>query len=244
MAGESVNDRLMEVLFEKGFSWFVAAVVFCVLTLLEWARFLFDMKPNPIILTAVTVPVCALATVRIRRALNSANALKLGRDGERSVAETMQDLVRQGWHVFHDVPGDNFNIDHVAVGRGGIFAIETKTRRKPTDRDAQVVVGAAGISIDGGPYDRAYIDQTNRQAKWLVHMLRDSTERTFPVQPVLLFPGWFINDSRAKKKLWILEPKGFVKWAARSKSVLQDADIALVKHRLDSYLRNTAEKRG
>ena len=33
--------------------------------------------------------------------------------------------------VFHDIPADNFNIDHVVIAREGVFAVETKGFTKP-----------------------------------------------------------------------------------------------------------------
>ena len=58
----------------------------------------------------------------------------LGYLGERFVGDCLEPLKRQGWYVLHDMPGEagerKFNIDHVAVGPGGVWAIETKTRRK------------------------------------------------------------------------------------------------------------------
>lgn len=239
LAGESINARLLETVLSDGLVWFLAAVITGVITILEWARYLFDIEPNPLALTAVSVPVCVIAFVRVRRAMKRARTLRLGREGERSVAETLQDLVRQGWYVFHDIAAEDFNIDHVAVGAGGVFAIETKTRSKPTDRDAQIVVNASGVSIDNGPFDTNNIEQAVRQAKWLAGFLKGTTARSFPVQPVLLFPGWYINDHRVTKKPWVLEPKGFVKWAIKEKTSLSEADIALIKERLDNQIRTT-----
>jgi hypothetical protein len=54
----------------------------------------------------------------------------LGRDGERAVGRTLERLVADGYHVFHDIVGPNWNIDHLMIGPGGIFTIETKTRSK------------------------------------------------------------------------------------------------------------------
>ena len=51
--------------------------------------------------------------------------------------------MRRGAYVFHDVPADNFNIDHVVVSGQGIFAVETKGFTKPKrgggNADATVV---------------------------------------------------------------------------------------------------------
>jgi hypothetical protein len=62
----------------------------------------------------------------------------LGLFGERYVAEQLEPLKAEGWFIFHDVPctgaTGNFNLDHVAVGPGGIWVVETKTRRKGVAR--------------------------------------------------------------------------------------------------------------
>ena len=60
--------------------------------------------------------------------------LREARNGERVVAEHLNQLIAEGYTVFHDVPcgfkkGKKmlFNIDHLLVGKKGIFAVETKT---------------------------------------------------------------------------------------------------------------------
>lgn len=52
-----------------------------------------------------------------------------GADGESATAANLDELKALGWLVFHDVrwPGrPRANIDHVAVGPGGAFAIDSK----------------------------------------------------------------------------------------------------------------------
>ena len=58
----------------------------------------------------------------------------LGFFGERIVADCLEPLKEKGWFIFHDIQcvgaTGPFNLDHVAVGPGGIWVIETKTWRK------------------------------------------------------------------------------------------------------------------
>lgn len=77
--------------------------------------------------------------------------LRMGLRGEQAVADELQLAVRAGYHLFNDIPTDaDCNIDHVIVGQGGVFAIETKARSKPDhldDRDAKAVFdGVSGRS--------------------------------------------------------------------------------------------------
>src|SRR5690606_21380475 len=103
-----------------------------------------------------------------------ARLLKLGRDGERVVADHLQELAANGWHVFHDIQGDGFNIDHVVIGRGGIFTVETKTRSKPLGKPARIIVDQNGISVAGSAASRDAIEQALAQASWLAKQLRNS----------------------------------------------------------------------
>lgn len=53
----------------------------------------------------------------------------VGAEGERLVAETLRVLERHGWTALHDVhwPGrPRANIDHVAIGPGGVVVIDAK----------------------------------------------------------------------------------------------------------------------
>lgn len=51
-----------------------------------------------------------------------------GAAGEEAVGEILESLREQGWCVIHDVSFGRGNIDHIVVGPGGIFTIETKSR--------------------------------------------------------------------------------------------------------------------
>ena len=50
----------------------------------------------------------------------------LGADAERWTADELRKLPGRSWAVFHDVVLDKVNVDHVAVGPGRLYAIETK----------------------------------------------------------------------------------------------------------------------
>jgi hypothetical protein len=57
-----------------------------------------------------------------------ASAWQRGAVGERRTARLLGQLERHGWVVLHDlaVPGSRANIDHLVVGPGGVFVIDSK----------------------------------------------------------------------------------------------------------------------
>jgi Nuclease-related domain len=55
-------------------------------------------------------------------------AWRSGAAGEQRTARLLAPLERQGWAVLHDlaIPGSRANIDHLVIGPGGIFVIDSK----------------------------------------------------------------------------------------------------------------------
>lgn len=236
-AGESLRDRLMDVVTEDAVPWFIAAAIVVLLAALEWVRVLLDLEPQPIVWSALAVLVTCIASLRIWHAKAAVRRIKLAIAGESSVAESLQELASKGWRIYHDIPADGFNIDHVAVGPNGVLAIETKTRSKPMDHGAQIVVSEKGVSIDGRLWDTADVSQAQRQADWLRKYLRKTTARGFFVRPVLLFPGWYVKERRRTKETWVLNPGRIGNWLRYEHVRLSNEDIALAASRIDHLVR-------
>jgi Nuclease-related domain len=75
--------------------------------------------------------------LRFRPSLD-AIAWRRGAAGERRTARLLEPLERHGWAVLHDLalPGSAANIDHLAIGPGGVFAIDSKQYRGRLQLDA------------------------------------------------------------------------------------------------------------
>jgi hypothetical protein len=58
-------------------------------------------------------------------------AWRRGAAGERRTARLLAALERHGWAVLHDlaVPGSRANIDHLVIGPGGVFVIDSEHYR-------------------------------------------------------------------------------------------------------------------
>jgi hypothetical protein len=65
-------------------------------------------------------------------------AWRRGAAGERRTARLLGPLERHGWVVLHDlaVPGSAANIDHLAIGPGGVFVVNSKQYRGRLRLDA------------------------------------------------------------------------------------------------------------
>lgn len=98
---------------------------------------------------------------KAQRLARSAELWERGADGEEATAAALAALPAAEWTVFHDIrwPGRRYaNIDHVAVGPGGVFVIDSKnwTGRITVDDDVlrqngrsreKAVAGAAEAAL-------------------------------------------------------------------------------------------------
>jgi hypothetical protein len=171
-------------------------------------------------------------------------ALKQGRDGEKAVGQFLERLRAQGYQVFHDIIGEGFNVDHVLIGPAGVFSIETKTRGKPRRGDAKISFDGERLLVAGFEPDRDPIVQAKAQAAWLRQLLAESTGRQFVVRAVILFPGWFVDQSsKSLRDLWVLEPKALPAFLEREPPVLSAEDVKLATFHLSRFIRASERER-
>jgi hypothetical protein len=171
----------------------------------------------------------------------------LGYFGERYVAEWLDPLREQDWRVFHDVPGEahgkKFNIDHVAVGLGGVFVIETKTRRKgaarPGRKDNEVFFDGRVLDWPWGE-DNHGLEQAERNAIWLTDTLKAETGERVHVTPILTLPGWWVEVKPAKnpRLARVANPKWLPKWLGETPSILNATQVAVIAAKLEERCRD------
>jgi len=169
---------------------------------------------------------------------------ELGLYGERVVGDALAVLERHGWRIFHDFPrearGKKFNIDHIAVGPGGVFAIETKSPRKgdarPGTEDHVVIYNGEMLSWPWGD-DRLGIDQAIENANWLGTWLTDRTLLKLRVEAVLTFPDWFVREQRAGP-VRVLNSTLLPRVLAARTSVLGAEQVALIAAQIEGICRD------
>lgn len=148
----------------------------------------------------------------LMRTLNNYRSLKEvreGLDGELATGQELDRLMRHGCRIFHDVPAQDSNIDHVVVGPTGVMAVETRARIR-TDRGR----GAEDATVNFDGHQLRYPDQAENgdlkiagnHARWLCSWLREATGQDVPVRAVLALPGWFV-DRRGEGSVAVVNPK-------------------------------------
>ena len=233
-AGQSLDDQIKNQ-FDDLVIWILAIAMAVASTVTLWMQLLLPSKPW--VPTVLTVGLFVYGAIRIYRIRRNIVQLRLGRDGEKIVAETLDILKQDGDVILHDIVADKFNLDHVVCSRHGIFVIETKTRSKPARGNPTVVFDGKRILVDGMESERDPVNQAMALACWLEQTLLASTGKRFPVKPVIVFPGWFVETIAKGAPVWVLNPKALVSFVRNSPVSISDPDLHLVVFHLTRYIR-------
>jgi hypothetical protein len=169
---------------------------------------------------------------------------RIGYFGEREVGEAVDALRFKGFQIFHNVPATEahpiFHIDHVVVGSTGVFAIQTKARTRGEPRpgfpehkiifDGQKLVYPWGDDFQG-------LELARDRALWLESWLAQILGRQVPVQPLLVFPGWWVEE-HAINTVRVLNPKQIGAIVNRNTPMLTEEQVDQITRQLEARCRD------
>jgi hypothetical protein len=205
---------------------------------------LFALHPKDFITPVLFFMFSAGSSVffgfKLFKLLRSRANYRLGFEGERFVGEELSRLIVLGFEIYHDVPFDGFNIDHVLVGPRGVFVVETKTRRKPVDEDGRkefrVQFDGRSLQWPWGA-DSYGIEQAKNNAKTLANWLSSAVGENVWATPILTLPGWLVERKAPSDGIHVLNPKEIYQVCSSYPEKLTEPPIRRICHQLDQKCR-------
>ncbi|MDT8450648.1 MAG: nuclease-related domain-containing protein [Wenzhouxiangellaceae bacterium] len=162
--GQSLDEQRLRVVADRLITPLIAAAIFGVVAMQEWLRHFTPRQPMPWLFSAIFAATVGFFLYRLFRTRPEIRRLKLGRDGERAVGQYFERLRADGYEVFHDVIGEGFDVDHVLIGPGGVFTIETKSYSKPASGPTEINFDGEQVAIGGWQPDRNHVIQARAKA--------------------------------------------------------------------------------
>jgi hypothetical protein len=128
----------------------------------------------------------------------------------------------EGWFVFHDVPVGHrgANIDHLVIGPGGVFTVNTKCLF------GEIVVYRRSITHQGSRTD--YLSKASAEARRAASLLSAAIGRTVQVRGVLaiLADEWTIVDE--PPDVLVRGPRGAKNLMLNQPAVLRPSDVIVL----------------
>lgn len=238
--GQSLDEEISNILDDQLIPYILAPVLFSVLAAYEWYRRYFETPPSPWTLTFMALAAIAYSTYKIIPLRKRIKAMRQGSEGEKAVAELLNFFREAKMRVFHDVTGDNFNLDHVVVSTRGIYLVETKTYSKPAKGKAEITFNGKTIFKNGQSIGDDILIQVTAGSKWLSDLIEELTAKKFTVQPAVVFPGWYVKmTNQYKSDIWVVNPKNLGGFINKKKEILSEEDVKFISNHLGRYIRDT-----
>ena len=238
--GQSLDNEIHKVFDEEVVPYLLFPLLLIGFTIFNWLLWYKIIRiPNPFLMTIIVFGVLIYCFFKLVKIKSRVKALKLGRDGEKAVGQTLDSLRKKGYRIFHDLIGETFNIDHIIISEHGVFSIETKTYSKPEKGECKIIYSENGISINGYKPESKILIQVEAQKKWLEKQIVTLTGINLTVKPVIVFPGWYIENKNKRSHVWVLEPKALPIYISNLPKVLTEENVRLISNHISSYIRST-----
>ena len=243
--GHSVREQLDEATSELGFDVMGLALfpVFVIaLFLAQQQAVKLDAATLAWVAPIYVAAVALFIARQVRKLVRNGHRiddLRAGYDAELAVGQELDQLMRQGARVFHDFPGEKFNVDHVVICPSGLFAVETKGFTKPRD-----IAGRAGatVTFDGKHLKfptwttTEPLDQAARQAQWLAKWTGSAVGEAVPVMPVLVLPGWWV-ERKGRGDVRVISGGEVTSLLSRTSAVLSEQLMQRIAHQVEQRCR-------
>ena len=241
LPGQSVREELDRIVENEVAAYVFYAVAFWGLVAWEFARrwLRFGSPLGALIAAASLASVyCAWRVFRLRQDVRN---LKQADKAERHVSDLLRRLRDKDYVTFDDLVDDNgrsqSNIDHVVVGPGGVFAVETKGFSVFAD-------GCAEINTDGvlrlgkKPAIKNPLGQAKASAAAVSEHLWACLQQKYWVQPVLALPGWNVLPAKADVGVVVVNDETIGEYFASRPRVLSNEEIRQICSHRDRSARS------
>jgi hypothetical protein len=205
----------------------------------------FGGEPEGAIRVALTVLLASVASAYcgscLLKELGKRKILVLGLEGELATAEELNQLMLDGCRVFHDIPFQYGNIDHVVVSHSGVYSVNTKMRGKPKETNGKMEVTVDHeqniVRFPDGEY-RIPTDQLEAETTWLSTFLTSAVGQQIKVESILAFPGWFIKERIGRGAAYVINPRKPKLFFVQNRQVLDQELMQRVAHQLEQLCRD------
>jgi hypothetical protein len=167
-------------------------------------------------------PVLTFAA-RVLRVHTNERAWRIGADGEEKVAAQLEKLIKKDprWRVLHAVPvgSRGSDIDHVAIGPGGVFTLNAKHHP-----GAKIWVRGDQILVNG--HFHAYARNSRFEAERASRFLSGAVGRPVIVTGVVVpVRAESVTVKEHPADVWVVTRRHIQGWLRRRPQVLSDAEV-------------------
>jgi hypothetical protein len=240
LPGESVRKELDRILEDEVGGYVFFAVVTWLLVFWEFVRKWLAAGLHLAVLIFFASCISAYCIFRVWRLRRDVRNLKQAEKAERQVSDLLRRLRRHDYIAFDDLldetAGWKSNVDHVVVGPGGIFALESKAYSVFGNGRAEI--GADGLlrlskrAALGNP-----LDAVRSASRKVARRIHSDLRQEFTVEAVLVLPGWDIAMPKSESGVIVVNDGTIEEFFTSRPRILSNEQICDICSHLDRNAR-------
>jgi hypothetical protein len=237
LPGQSIREERERLFDDKVMGYFFAVLGTWLLAIWQWIYWWTGSKPSPGFVTVVASIVTIYCVYRIWRLYPEFRNLNLGEKGERRVSEVLRTLRDRNYVTFDDLLLEGVNVDHVLVGPGGVFAIETKTYSVFGNGIAGIAANGE-LHLSGRPALKDALNQARSSAALISAEVKRWTTREVWVTPIVILPGWRTDPPKSETTVIVLNEETIAEFFKTRPEKLDTFEIREICSHLDRSARS------
>lgn len=159
--------------------------------------------------------------------------ITVGERAERIVGNVIDELQNEGYVGVHSIHRDGCDIDHVLIGPGGVFVIETKYRR---GRGVITFRNGQGMSVGKRRCGDKAIEQAKSGACEVNRIVREECGLSEGVWPIVVFVGnWRVADQWDSTDARVFTPESLQGYVREQQPVLLAAEVERIAASLHGW---------
>jgi hypothetical protein len=231
LPGQSLRDEKVRLTDNWLIPFYFSPAFLWILWGLEEFRARTHQPPAPTPFLCLAIIMTGVSAIVFGRLWQNFRRLNHGERGELRVAQVLDDLRNFGYHAFHDLVRDGFNIDHVVVGPAGVFAVETKFR---SGRGEITFRNGEGLFVGGFPEEKDSLKQARANAAEVNRLIKENCGFNEWVWPLVVFVGdWRVRNDWQNTDARVFTPDKLVTHIVNQQPRLKRSEIKLIASHLE-----------
>ncbi len=149
--------------------------------------------------------------IRVTRISRARNLMRLFHESRLATRRVLDPMLKDNYHVFHDVISDQFSVDHLVVGPKGVFAIQTHAKPASASKqnpDERIVTYNGRELFFPKGSDHGMVENARLNAEKLSEWLTGQTQEPIAVRAIISLPGWTVRRT-SSEGIPVINPKQF-----------------------------------
>ncbi len=177
--------------------YLLVALIVLVIAGIEVGRWYFRTPPQPVWVCAFAAGVSVYAALRVWLILPQLRVLNRERESTRLLRSAVENLCSRGYVLFEGVTSPRgWSLGSVLAGPTGVFCLVPRFLPRGRDLTERILhADNASLKIGDREVMADPMEQARRAATGLYELFALEGLDTVPVQPMVVFPGWSVEQA-------------------------------------------------